>query len=188
MRVTVEVHEPYARLTPHEWAGEAGVLRGGDARLETAEGHVTAARPDARSAFGGLRRALWWDRLDLVYFAGYAFWNYLAFPGLLLREDVAWRQLSPVLLEGTFPPSLPTHCPVQRFHVNEAGLLVRHDYTAEVVGRWARAAHVVLAHASWRDLPYPSHRRVTPRTRAGRALPGPTLVEIRVHEWRLVPA
>lgn len=188
MRVTIDVQQPHAVLAPREWEGQTGVLRRGDVRLEADDGRVVAARRDARSAFGGLRRALWWDRLDLVYFAGYAFWNYFAFPALLLREDVVWRQLSPVLLEGTFSPSLPTHSPVQQFHISESGFLLRHDYTAEVVGSWARAAHAVLEHSSWGGVPFASHRRVTPRTRAGRALRGPTLVEIRVHRWRIVPA
>jgi hypothetical protein len=37
-----------------------------------------------------------------------------------------------------------------------------------------------------RGLPYPSHRQVLPRGPAARPLPGPTLVEILAHEWRLV--
>ncbi|HEX9308391.1 MAG TPA: hypothetical protein VF912_17270 [Anaeromyxobacter sp.] len=62
----------------------------------------------------------------------------------------------------------------------------RPDGSADVIGRWARAAHRILAHERWEGLPYPSHRRVTPRGPAARPLPGPTLVEILVHEWRLV--
>jgi len=187
MRCSVEVHAPRARLTPHEWNGETGVLDGHDVCIESRAGEPVAARAEARRAFRGLRRKVYWDRLDLTYFAGYAFWNYLAFPALLLRDDIVWRELGPELLEGTFPPSLPTHCAVQRFHVSPAtGLLVQHDYTAEVIGRWARAAHRVLAHGRWEGLPYPSHRRVTPRGPAGRPLRHPTLVEIFVHEWRVV--
>jgi hypothetical protein len=186
MHVSVDVHRPLARLTPREWEGETGVLNGGDVRIETVDGRSVAARRDARTAFRGFRRALWWDRLDLVYFGGYAFWNYLAFPALLLREDVIWKQLSPALLEGTFPPSLPTHCAVQQFHIADTGLLRRHDYTADVVGGWARAAHLILDHGAWAGLPYPSRRKVVPRTRTGSALRGPTLVDIWVHRWRLV--
>lgn len=46
--------------------------------------------------------------------------------------------------------------------------------------------HVFLAHEQWDGLPYPSHRRVTPRLPGAYPLPGPVLVEILVHEWRLV--
>jgi hypothetical protein len=187
MHCSVDVRAPHARLTPREWNGETGVLDGGDVRLESAAGDVLATRTDARSAFRGfpgLRRTIRWDRLDLTYFGGYAFWNYLTFPALLLRDDVRWRELGPELLEATFPPTLPTHCAVQRFHVSPTtGLLVQHDYTAEVIGRWARAAHAILAHGSWNGLPFPSHRRVTPRGPRARPLSGPTLVEILVHAW-----
>jgi hypothetical protein len=187
MRCSVEVHAPRGRLTPHEWGGETGVVDGPDVRLEGSAGELVASRADARRAFRGLRRQLFWDRLDLTYFGGYALWNYLAFPALLFRADIVWRELGPELLEGRFPPSLPTHCAVQRFHVSAAtGLLAQHDYTADVIGRWARAAHRVLAHDRSEGVPYPSHRRVTPRGPWGRAVPGPTLVEIFVHEWRLV--
>jgi hypothetical protein len=100
---------------------------------------------------------------------------------------VAWRELGPELLEGAFPPSLPTHCTLQRFHVSRStGLLVQHDYTADVIGRWARAAHQVLEHRRSEGLAYPSHRRVTPRLPGARPLGFPTLVEIVVHGWRLV--
>jgi len=187
MRVDVEVHRPRARFTPGEWRGETGVFDGPDVWLETASGEVVAGRRDARRSFRGLRRALWWDRLDLTYFGGYALWNYLAFPALLLREDVSWREVGPDLLEATFAPSLPTHCEVQRFHISPTdGLLVQHDYTADVIGSWARAAHQILAHDRWQGLPFASHRRVTPRGRGGRPLRGPTLVEIVVHQWRLL--
>jgi hypothetical protein len=186
-RVSIDVHAPRARLTPREWQGATGILDGPDVRLEDAAGTVLDSRPDARRAFRGLRRALRWDRLDLTYFGGYAFWNYLAFPALILRDDIAWCEVGPDLLEATFPPSLPTHCPVQRFHLSPATwLLAQHDYTALVIGRWARAAHAILAHDLWNGLPFPSHRRVTPRGPGARPLPGPTLVEILVHEWRLV--
>lgn len=193
MRASVEVHAPRARLAPREWDGKTGVLDGRDVWLETPSGRVISTREDARRWFHGirrgLRRALYWDRLDLTYFGGYALWNYLAFPALLLRDDVKWRELGPDLLEATFPSSLPTHCAVQKFHISSAtGQLVRHDYTAEVIGRWARAAHAILAHEQWEGLVYPSHRRVTPLGPGSRALPGPTLVEIVVHEWALVAA
>ena len=47
-----------------------------------------------------------------------------------------WRRL-----EADFPPGLDTHSPAQVFYFDEGGLLRRHDYVAEVVGGWARAAH-----------------------------------------------
>jgi hypothetical protein len=183
-RVEVEISSPRARFTPREWGGRSAVLDGHDVRIEDAAGNVLDSRADARRRFPWGRRLLWWDDLDLGYFAGYAFWNYLAFPALLLRSDIAWSEVGATMLEARFPPSLPTHSHVQRFHVDpETGLLRRHDYTADVVGPFARAAHAILAHGTSDGLPFPSHRRVQPRI-AGRAL-GPTLVELRIHAWTL---
>jgi hypothetical protein len=73
MRCSVEVHAPRAWLTPHEWDGETGVLDGHDVRIESRAGELVAELADARRAFRGLRRTIYWDRLDLTYFAGYAF-------------------------------------------------------------------------------------------------------------------
>ena len=192
MPCSVEVHRPGARMTPREWQGTSGTLDGGDVRLESPTGEIVGRRDDARRAFrglGGLRRALSWDRLDLTYFAGYALWNYLAFPALLLRDDVTWSEIAPDVLEAAFPASLTTHCAVQRFRVSPlTGLLVQHDYTADVIGRWARAAHVILEHGMRDGLAYPSHRRVTPRGPTGRPMRGPIVVERVVRDWRLVDA
>jgi hypothetical protein len=34
-------------------------------------------------AFASLRHKLWWDRLDILYFAAYAIWTYVSTPFLL---------------------------------------------------------------------------------------------------------
>ena len=186
-QVRIEVAQPHARIQPIGRHGNIGILDGEAVRLEDANGNVIAARADPRRHFPYGRRSFWWDDLDLTYFSGYAFWNYLSLPALLLREDIAWTELSEHSLEARFPPGLPSHCEVQRFYFDAAtGLLRRHDYTAEAFGGWARGAHIVQAHGDWEGLPFPSKRRVTPRGPGGRPLPVPVLVWIEVHDWRLV--
>ena len=187
LRVRAEIAEPRVRFSQIDRAGNSGVLLGHDAQIENAGGAVLAKRQNAREYFPGGRRKFWWDALDQTYFAGYALWNYLTFPALLLRADMPWREESWRTLEAFFPPHLPTHCEVQRFHFDhQTHLLRQHDYTAEVFGSWAKAAHRVLAHETWQGIPYPSKRRVTPRLRNGRPRRWPVLVWIEVHEWRLV--
>jgi hypothetical protein len=182
--IEVEIASPRARFAPREWGGRAAVLDGHDVRIEDAGGRVLESRLDARRPFPWGRRLLRWDDLDLGYFAGYAFWNYLAFPALLLRSDIAWRELGSGLLEARFPPALPTHSAVQRFHFDPTTWrLRRHDYTADVVGPFARAAHEILEHGTTDAIPFPSHRRVRPRI-AGQPV-GPTLVDLRIHAWTL---
>ena len=162
------------------------VLQGGSVHVESG-GNVLSLRENARQYFPGGRRTFRWDDLDQVYFAGYAAWNYLVFPALLLRDDVGWRQVSDSTLEATFPAALPTHSAVQQFHFDsDTGLLRQHDYTAEVFGGWARAANVALAHGGSDGVPYPSRRRVTPRKSDGRPRGFPLLVGIEIADWRLV--
>lgn len=155
-------------------------------RVEDGEGRVTASRTDPRRRFPYGRRLFYWDRLDEVYFSSYAIWNYVTFPALLMRDDIEWSAAGEHTLEGRFPPNIPTHCAVQRFRFDpDTYLLRQHDYTAEVFGGWAKAANVVLAHEKAEGVPYPSHRRVTPRAPDGRPRRLPLLVDIRIRDWRL---
>lgn len=186
VEVEATVRRPLVVLRPPHWDGMIGVLDGQTCRLEDPSGRVVAERGDPRSRFPYGRRALWWDRLDQVYFSGYALWNYLAFPAILMRSDVDCREIGPGLLEVRFPDELPTHSRRQLFHVDlSSGRLLRLDYTAEVFGSWARAANVVLEHAAWEELHYPCRRRVTPRGFGGRPLGRPLLVGIEISGWRL---
>jgi hypothetical protein len=185
--VHVSIAEPRVRLRPVDRRGTAGVLEGERVWLESARGKTIASRDDPRRLFPGGRRAHWWDRLDMTYFACYAIWNYLTLPALLLRDDIAWTEPAPGVLDARFPPHLPTHCAEQRFHFDAAtGLLAQHDYTAEVFGEWAKAAHVVLEHGTWEGIPFPAKRRVTPRLPDGQPAADPVLIWIDVREWRLL--
>jgi hypothetical protein len=187
VRVLLDPRAPRARLTPIDRRGRTGVLDGATVRLEGPGGEVLASRPDPRSRFPYGRRALWWDALDQTYFAGYAAWNYFVLPALLLRPDIAWTQLSEHTLRAQFPPSLPTHSPRQDFHFDAQGLLRQHDYTADVFGPWAGAAHVVLEHAiAAAGVRYTRRRRVTPRGKDGSARAFPLLVGIEVNGYEVV--
>lgn len=189
VQVQVAVDRPWVSYCPSTKSGLRAVLDGQTIRLEDESGLVVEQRSHPKQYFPYGRRALWWDALDRAYFSAYALWNYLAFPALLLRHDIEWTQTAEDRLEARFPESLPTHSERQTFSIDRAtGLLRRHDYTAEVFGKWARAVNAVRAHAvSASGIPYPSHRVVTPLGPGGRPLPVPVLVEIRIHDWELLP-
>jgi hypothetical protein len=185
-RQRLEVHQPRVRCAGIDHSGAVGLLEGQDVRLEAPDGRLLGVRCEARGRFGPGRRWLYWDRLDQTYFACYASWNYFTLPALLLRQDVAWTELAPGLLEARFPAHLPTHSPVQRFRFcRDTGLLVQHDYTVQIIGGWARAARTVLAHGADRGVPYPRHMRMTPQGPGGVPRPFPTLVEVEVHQLAL---
>lgn len=186
MHVECDLSRPRVVSWSDRNPGVQRIFDGTSVRIETSTGETVASRADPRRGFPYGRRLFYWDRLDEVYFSSYAIWNYVTFPALLMRGDIEWTAPSENTLEARFPPELPTHSPVQQFHIDPAtNLLCQHDYTAEVFGNWATAANVVLTHGDSDGIPYPSHRRVTPRKADGTPRRFPLLVDIRISDWRL---
>ncbi len=179
----------HVTLTPYPKPGERGVLEAdGSVRIETDAGAPVQARESAREAFRDLRHKLWWDRLDILYFATYAMWTYISTPFVLAREDYRVRELGPWQENGerwqrlavTFPEHVHTHSREQVFYIDANGLIRRHDYTAEPIGGWAKAAHYCLEHRSFDGFVLPTRRRVYPRRADNRRRAGPLLVWIEV--------
>lgn len=189
-KMFMEVARPLCRITPiGKQEGVSGVLDGLDVRLEDAQGNVIASRENARNYFTWGRRLLYWDDLDMAYFANYAFWNYFTLPALLMNQAIIWGEQSGSVLKATFPDSIPTHSRVQYFRFDEAsGLLSQHDYTARIISRFANAANVVQEHGNSNGIPFTSRRRVTPGTGNGKYLPAPVLIDIDVHNFQLLDA
>ncbi len=189
--------EPRAVIRPYPEPGLVGVFDGAAdvVRIEAEDGRVVAERAHPRPAFRSLRHLVHWDRLDLLYFAGYALWGYATQPFCFLQPGVEAWELPASDVSGAhrrrlavrFPPQLPVHSPGQIFHVDGAGLIRRNDYTAQVVGSWAAAAHDVDAYEEADGLNIARRRRVRPRARSGRPRPGPMLVRIDVVAARVEP-
>jgi hypothetical protein len=189
----VQVAEQHTVLHDFPQAGKRAVFDGSNARIETNDGEELDARTDPRSAFfglSGIRRNVHWDPLDVAYFAGYASWNYLTAPLLLTRDGITltegepwqesgqrWRRL-----QATFPAQIATHCRQQTFYVDSEDLIRRHDFVAEPVGSWARAALYCEQHRKFDGLLFPTRRRVLPRGPGGRAFSRPTLLALDFDE------
>jgi hypothetical protein len=193
-RVSVAASTKAPRFTLFDWPrpGQRGEWLGEDeVRISAADGTITARRQNPRAAFHGPRRELWWDQLDFLFFAGYATWNYLTTPFLFLRPGFEFKMLPPgpnnsARIAARFPPDVPSHCREQVFHFAPSGELLRLDYTAEVVGGWARAAHICEDYRDFEGLRVPVRRRVRPLFELRTPLPYPTLVAIDIHELRPV--
>jgi hypothetical protein len=191
--VEVQVGEQHTTLCDFPQVGKRALFDRADVRIETHDGEQLDTRTDPRSAFFGLRgirRNVHWDPLDVAYFAGYAFWNYLTAPLLLTRDDITvtegetwqesaqqWRRL-----QAMFPPEVDTHCRLQTFYVDIGGLIRRHDFVAEPVGGWAKAALYCDQHRQFDGLIFPTRRRVFPRGFGGRVLSRPTLLALDFDE------
>ena len=194
--IAVRVGDEHAVFDPFPAPGRRGVFDHGGVRIEDEDGELVEERADPRPLFSGrsgLRRNFRWDALDSVYFAGYAMWNYLNTPWMLMREDFEVREGEPWSeggerwrrLEVTFPESFDTHSREQTFYFDSSYLLRRHDYVARVVGGWADAAHLCDDHVEAGGLWFPSRRRVRPNGPGNRAMPFPTMVWIKLDEIRV---
>lgn len=186
VRLSISTRRPESVLHDYPAVGRHAVLSGADrVEIRDGAGSVVQSRENPRSAFSPL---LWkrWDAIDFAYFSGYAMWNYLNLPFLLswpgMRIDVVRADRAGTVLDVSFPPGIPTHCPRQQLHFDSSLRLVRHDYTAEVVGGWARAVHLCSEYREFDGLWLPMRRRVYPRGPFGRPLPGPTLVAVDIHD------
>jgi hypothetical protein len=165
-----------------EWAPE-------HVRLLDAEGTCVTERDRPRASFSRLDRLVRWDPLDMLYFAGYALWNYLGFPFILEAPGVHLLDCEATprgsILRVRFEDGFPTHSASQAFHIDAGSTLWRHDYTADVIGSWAKAANHCLAAEQVDGLRFYTRRRVTPRL-GTTALAGPTLVWIEIDTLRLI--
>ena len=186
----ISIDEPRVHISPHPVHGSRGVFYKDTVWIESAAGQLLKKRQRSRQAFDDFRHKLWWDNLDAMYFAGYALWNYLTTPFLLLQQDMQidamgkWQEGNEVWnrLRVFFPGTFPTHCREQIFYFDDDLLLRRHDYTAEVFGKWAKAAHYCTAHKQFGGFLFPTRRTVWPRNKFGFANRFITLVHIEIDD------
>ena len=184
----IQVGDQRAAIRDFPRAGMRAVFDDGDVRIEAEDGAKVSSRSNPRAAFSGLsgvRRNFHWDPLDVAYFAGYASRNYLTSPlllaqdGVVLRDGGLWKEGGETWrrLDATFPAGFHTHCSQQTFYVDATGLIRRHDFIAEPVGRWAAAALYCFDHREVDGMIFPMRRRVLPRA-GRRVLPRPVLLEL----------
>lgn len=185
LRITVRPHARYVDLRDFHRVGWHGIWTPERVQLFDAEGCLAEQRDQPRASFARPIKMLHWDRLDILYFAGYALWNYLGFPFILEEPGVRLTARGPDRLLAHFDASVPTHSARQEFHIDAEGLLTRHDYTADVIGSWANAANLCLASEVVDGLRFYTRRRVYPRFGTSGPLPFPTLVRIDLDDLRL---
>jgi hypothetical protein len=97
-----------------------------------------------RDTFCGLRKLRRWSADDAAYFFGYALTDYLGYPFTLVeRKVVATKAMggNHTRLSVVFPANADTHSQLQSFVFDNTGLLVRHDYCADILGPMFFGAH-----------------------------------------------
>jgi hypothetical protein len=148
--------------------GRRGVFSAGQVQILDGD-TILEARAQPRASFAGQRKHRRWTPLDALYFFGYALAHYHSLPFSLAharplgvrRARSAGRALTGVA--ALLPETLHTHCRRQTFFFDDEGLLRRHDYVAEIVGWWARGAHLWGDFVDIGGLPVARRRHVVAR-------------------------
>ena len=186
-RIMVDVQRPHTVIAPVDESGDIGVLDGFSVMIVAPDGRILEQRADARQHLQNASLSTRWDRLNLLYFVGYAFWGYYTLPYQLTRTDIEWTELRDGILQADYGTNLPVHSRIQRFWFDtKTGLLKRTDYTPVAADPNARVANVVFEHGASNGIPYTSKRRVkTTLQQYGWVLPLPDVITIDVEIWRL---
>jgi hypothetical protein len=194
LRISVAPHAPRVVLHDfchHDWRG---IWTPNHVEIRDDKDKLVLQRSAPREQFNRLPKLIRWDRLDILYFAGYALWNYLSFPFILDYPGVSVTELPAATpgdadrLLATFDSAIATHSATQVFHVDSARRLLRHDYTADVIGRLATAANLCLSSEQVTGLRFYTRRKVFPRFGHGLVMPVPTLVWIEIDDIRVTMA
>ncbi len=186
-RISVDVRRPHTVIDPVDHAGDIGVLDGFSVTIMTPGGRILEQRADAREHLQNASLSTKWDRLNLLYFLGYAFWGYYTLPYQLTRTDIEWTELGDGVLQADYGTNLPVHSRIQRFWFDtRTGLLRRNDYTPVAAAPNARVANIVFEHGVSNGIPYTSKRRVKMSlAQYGWVLPFPDFITIDVERWRM---
>jgi len=197
VRMRASTREPRFWFFDFPKPGQTAELIGNtEVRILDREGKIIAHRKNPREAFRGLRHWFSWDDLDFSYFGGYATWNYLTAPFFFMRSGFVFETLDPLpgalslltRLGVTFPEDFPTHSRKQTFYFDDQRLIRRLDYTAEVVGGWAHAAHLCEEYRNFGRIKASTKRQALPLLFGNNPLSGPKLVELEVHHLEPIPA
>ena len=152
VHLTVDLDKEWASHRPFGQQDRHSSFQPDRVAIETSDGQVVEERANPRESFKDHQFDTPWDRLQLVYFAGYAMWTYLntpflfALPGIETEELDTWQEdgASWRRLKVRFPERVATHSAEQTFYFDQQGLLRRHDYDVDVAGG-TPAAHYVSA-------------------------------------------
>jgi hypothetical protein len=161
-------------------AGEIAEFSRGDLRIIGSNQGVVNTIKQARTKYRGLAKVRFWRPMDCLYFFGYAWTTYLScpfvFPTFKLLRSFAHQERGERwdALVVEIPAELDAHCRQQTFYFDQSGLLRRNDYIAEIIGRWAMAAHYSQEYALVKNIQIALRRRVYVRI-GSRSLPIITL-------------
>lgn len=163
LHARISTTEPRVVVDPFAGRSATGTFTPTRLELVEQDGRMTSLE-NPRDAFKRPRTIVWWNDLEMLYFAGYVLWNYAQLPFLLLKPGLVIEDAGTTRKQGetwtkvrvTFPATLPTHSPRQTFYFGPDGLLRRHDYHVGILSRLARGARYIHANQVIDGLTLPS--------------------------------
>ncbi|MCM8541434.1 MAG: hypothetical protein NE328_14300 [Lentisphaeraceae bacterium] len=137
--IEVSTSKPWIKINSFPDQNSYGVLDGYQARI------ISKNTESCRTFNYPYKYKFLWDDLDLLFFLGYALWNYTTTPYIFQMPGFSIEKLSDLngehRLSVHFPNDIPSHCQQQIFYFDEKYLQTRLDYTAEVFWGSARGRH-----------------------------------------------
>ena len=166
VKATIDTSAPGVTFTPFKSA-RRGVFQP-DRVAITAEDGSQRQLANPRAGCLSVAAGDPWEDLHVLYFAGYAMWNYLATPFMFTRAGFSYEEVTPWeegsetwrRLRVRFPADVPTHTAEQVFYFDDAGLLRRLDYAVDILGVPPPVAHLTDEHRELSGLVVPTRRRV----------------------------
>src|SRR5258708_36186192 len=172
----IQAHLPIVTITPFGGEARTGHFTPERVWIEDANGGVVEERATPRASFAGHVLTTPWDKLQELYFVGYALWNYLATPFVFTEPGFETREIGPHEENGEtwhrllvkYPPSIPTV-----------------DVVGDMVA--GAASHYCFDHTPFGGIVIPTLRRAVSRTPQGAGLSGPTDVLLQMSDIKLIP-
>lgn len=168
-RIVIRPHEGVTMFQGYPRPGWRGIYANGRVQIIGDGGQVETEDANPRASFRGMAKHRRWSPLDALYFFGYALCHYHSLPftlGEARPRRLVRARLRGIALRGVeveLPAHLHTHSRVQTFYFDGDGLLRRHDYVADIVGAWARGAHLWEDFVDVASVPIARRRRVLGR-------------------------
>ena len=131
-------------------------------------GSITGKIENYRSKFKGWQKNHFWQSLDAAYFFGYAILHYISLPFSLGKSEITelgihegdvWKYKFDVL----YPDLAETHSKKESYFFDASGLLVRHDYTANIINDFATGSHISSEYSEDTIVPIAQKRTVLAR-------------------------
>jgi hypothetical protein len=163
--VSVDAVRRRAEFRDYPRAGETTIFNAGTIEVLGGDRAVVLEKAVYRETFRGLKKYRRWSPADAVYFYGYALTTYFSLPFILCEYATGineWKGGARVT--ARFPENFDTHSQEQTLWFDRDGLVVRHDYRADVVGWWATGAHFTSDYERMSGLPVARRRDVYARS------------------------